>query len=190
VLHIHCGLYKSASAKVFDFILLSDILNTERTSMSLSHVTVIFPQLFSTCASHHRRQTQCSSSSVIGQTRCSWPSLALRTTAIDRNVVPCEAGNVHDDIEDDGNQPWRKVDQREDELEVVSHVAFDCHSSPERMKSTELTQRRMTQVSIPLKCAGRMEYHAMLRFVLSFVAATCDSNPNLLQHVTNGLRNL
>ena len=176
VLHIHCGLYGSVSARVFAFILLlSDTLITQSPSMSLSHVTVFFPQLVATCAGHHSRQTQCSPSPTIGQARGSWPSLALRTTTINRNVVPCEAGNVDDDIEYDGNQPRGKVDQREDELEVVSHVAFSCHSGPEWMKSVELTQRRITQVSIPLRCAGRMEYHAMLRFVLSFVAATCES---------------
>lgn len=122
-----CEAYESPLARIFVLILLlSDTLITERPGMSLSHVTVIFPQLLSTCASHHSRQTQCSSSSAVGQARRSWPSLALRTTAIDRNVVPCEAGNVDDDIEDDGNQPRRKVDQREDELELVSHVAFSC----------------------------------------------------------------
>ena len=122
-----CEAYESPLARIFVLILLlSDTLITERPGMSLSHVTVIFPQLVSTRASHHSRQTQCSSSSAVGQARRSWPSLALRTTAIDRNVVPCEAGNVDDDIEDDGNQPRRKVDQREDELELVSHVAFSC----------------------------------------------------------------
>jgi hypothetical protein len=185
---ISCEVYGSSSARIFDFILfISDTLITERPGMSLSHVTVIFPQLVSTCASHDSRQTQCSSSSAVGQARRSWPSLALRTTAIDRNVVPCEARNVDNDIEHDGYQPRGKVDQREDELEVVSYVAFECHSSPERTKSIELTQRRMTQVSIPLKCAGRMEYHAMLHFVFSFVAATCDSNAMFATaHVTEG----
>lgn len=44
---------------------------------------------------------------------------------------------------------------------------------------------------MPLRCAGRIEYHNMLRLVEWFVAMTCDSNATVTPaHVSKDLKEI
>jgi hypothetical protein len=65
-----------------------NLITGQGLRMPLSHPFVIFAHLIAARPAHYSRKTQSSPSLAIGKAWSSWSSLALRSTAINGNVVP------------------------------------------------------------------------------------------------------
>jgi hypothetical protein len=92
---------------------------------------VVFADARSTSAAHDSHETQRSSSSAVSQSWSSRPCLSASSASKYWNFMPNAASDVEGKVEQEGNEPWREVQNSKENLSRM--VMSEEH--PEKLRS-------------------------------------------------------